>query len=260
MSTIQLTVSRDEARRRIQEQIKEGEEIVRRQPHDWDSGEKLLNDRKVWAGFTEEVLRQSFTETEYGDNFAAEWDAAVMYGSGEDLAQQIEIAVAGTKDQLGVLRTIARNVEILKEPPPSATPLKGPVTRSPLKSAITIFISHSKDDKIAAEALASLFRSALSIAPDKIRCASALAHSLPYGADATETLRNEVATAGIVVGLVTPSSVQSHWVLFELGARWGQRGSLVCVLAAGAGFDILPAPIKDPHALEVVAGEPEASR
>lgn len=114
---------------------------------------------------------------------------------------------------------------------------------------ILCFISHSSQDKPIAEALADLLRNALSIEPSNIRCTSVLAYSLPFGVDAPETLRAEVLAAKVLIGLITTSSVESHWVLFELGARWGQGKILFSMLAGGADTSILPEPIRNVHAI-----------
>jgi hypothetical protein len=63
-----------------------------------------------------------------------------------------------------------------------------------------------------------------------------------------------------MVGLVTPSSVRSHWVLFEMGARWGQKQTLCCVLAKGADYDLLPDPIRNRHSLKVNGESSEVSK
>jgi hypothetical protein len=136
------------------------------------------------------------------------------------------------------------------------SPRSRPVAASGVGSAVAIFISHSSADAKAAEALASLLRVALSIPASSIRCTSSLAHSLPFGVDSVETLRDEVSAAAVVVGLVTPSSTESHWVLFELGARWGLKKPLFSILARGADYGLLPAPIRRNHALKVDPAEP----
>ncbi len=140
------------------------------------------------------------------------------------------------------------------QPPLEKTARLGPGPDSwPSSSSsnIMIFISHSSADATMAEALADLLRTALSIPPERIRCTSAIAYSLQFGIDTAETLRAEVSSADVVIGLITPSSTESHWVLFELGARWGQGKALFSVLAGGADYNLLPEPIRNLHALRV---------
>jgi hypothetical protein len=71
-------------------------------------------------------------------------------------------------------------------------------------------------------------------------------------------VRCEISSADVVIGLVTLSSVQSDWVLFELGARWGMNRPLFSVLARGADSNVLPGPIRTQHSLKVEAADPGA--
>jgi hypothetical protein len=56
---------------------------------------------------------------------------------------------------------------------------------------------------------------------NQIRCSRVDGYRLPVGVDTQVKLREEVNAAKVVVGLITPSSLNSHYVMFELGARWG---------------------------------------
>lgn len=182
MPLIKLAVPKEVAWSRIRTQIGEGEEILSRCVRDSLAVEKFLEDQKGWSGFTSEVLRHSFTETEYCDDFSAEWSAATMYGSRETPEEKVAIASEATKAQLGVPRTIDRKVELLQELPASPEQ-EALATQILTGNGPKIFISHSGIDARAAEALANLFRAALSIPASSIRCTSALPYSLPFGVD-----------------------------------------------------------------------------
>jgi TIR domain-containing protein/HEAT repeat protein len=116
-------------------------------------------------------------------------------------------------------------------------------------SSLDIFISHSSKDKDVAEALINLLRDALSLPASSIRCTSVDGYRLPAGASTDEQLRQEIYTAKVFLGLITPTSFQSTYVLFELGARWGARLPLAPVLASGANADTLRAPLSGLNAL-----------
>jgi ABC-type branched-subunit amino acid transport system substrate-binding protein len=118
--------------------------------------------------------------------------------------------------------------------------------RSPL---LDIFISHSSEDKLIAEALIDLLRASLNISPNRIRCTSVDGYRLPVGAYTGDQLRQEVSEATVFIGLITNASVQSAYVLFELGARWGARLHLAPVLACGAGAKLLKGPLSDFNSL-----------
>ena len=108
---------------------------------------------------------------------------------------------------------------------------------------LDIFISHSsKDEKIAA-ALIELLRDALSIPASRIRCTSVDGYRLPIGARVDDILRQEVSSVEVFIGIITPASLQSTYVLFELGARWGTNRYLAPVLASGSDASLLRAPL-----------------
>lgn len=96
---------------------------------------------------------------------------------------------------------------------------------------VWILISHSaKDGKLAA-ALISLLRAGLGIHANQIRCTSVDGYRLPGGADTNDQLRLEINTARVLIGLLTPNSLNSTYVLFELGARWGAKRFMIPLLA-----------------------------
>ena len=96
---------------------------------------------------------------------------------------------------------------------------------------LEVFISHSSKDLLLAEGLTDLLKSALGLVSTQIRCSSVEGHRLPVGVNTESKLREEVNEAKVVVGLVTPSSLASSFVMFELGARWGANLFLAPLLA-----------------------------
>jgi len=112
-----------------------------------------------------------------------------------------------------------------------------------------VFLSHSGEDKALARALIELFRAALDIPADKILCTSVDGFRLPAGAQTEETLREAVLEAKTLVGLITPTSQKSSYVLFELGARWGTGKHLIPLCARGVRPGELKGPIAGMNAL-----------
>src|SRR5258708_18131740 len=108
---------------------------------------------------------------------------------------------------------------------------------------LKIFISHSSEDKPIAAALTELLKNALGIAPDAIRCTSVDGHRLSVGAKTDETLKRELLNARSFIALLTEQSLNSTWVLFELGARWGADHHLAPVFAAGLTAERLHRPL-----------------
>ncbi len=103
-----------------------------------------------------------------------------------------------------------------------------------------IFISHSHTDARIAEHLVDFILSVLEIKEEEIRCTSLPGHMLDFGELITEQLRMDVHISTVVFALLTQQSLESPWVLFELGAAWVFGKLLVPVLAPGLSPKDLP--------------------
>jgi hypothetical protein len=112
----------------------------------------------------------------------------------------------------------------------------------PKKPKILVLISHSSKDVDLATALIELLRAGLGLLATQIRCSSVDGYRLPAGVDTDDQLRKEVADAGVLVGLLTPNSLASTYVLFELGARWGTQRPMIPLLAG-----VTPEEMRGPH-------------
>ncbi len=130
---------------------------------------------------------------------------------------------------------------------------KSEVVRSQVMSTpeLTLFISHSSADMPVAKALVELFEKALKLPARQIRCTSVDGYRLPVGADTNEQLRREVFVARAFIGVITPISMRSSYVLFELGARWGANKHLAPVIAGGADATILAGPLSSLNGLRL---------
>lgn len=113
-----------------------------------------------------------------------------------------------------------------------------------------IFISHSSKDKDLAEALTELLRLALNVTSDKIRCTSVDGTRLELGADTNEVIKTELRESRVFIVLLTPASLESDYVLFEMGARWGAKLHLGPLMAKGATSRDIPSPIGNLNALQ----------
>jgi hypothetical protein len=119
-----------------------------------------------------------------------------------------------------------------------------PTNKELEQSGLDIFISHSSSDSVFVKELIELLRSALNIPSQRIRCTSVDGYRLSVGVNTDEQLRKEVYDAKILIGVITPSSMNSAYVLFELGARWGVNKDILPLLACGAEPSILGGPLK----------------
>ena len=112
-----------------------------------------------------------------------------------------------------------------------------------------VFISHSGKDVALAKGLVNLLQKAMRLSSDDIRCSSVDGYRLPAGASTDELLRAEIHEAELVVGLITPDSIKSLYVAFELGARWGANKLMIPLLASGATPEHLTGPLAGINAL-----------
>jgi len=143
--------------------------------------------------------------------------------------------------------SLDRELEILildkkKNPEMSIVPVKPSETIQPM-STPRIFISHSSRDKELAEALVNLIRAAFPLGPNEIRCTSVDGYRIPTGVSTDSFLRTEVLKCDVLVALITEHSLNSDYVIFELGARWGVERPLFPILAKSVRPRDLPSPL-----------------
>lgn len=108
-----------------------------------------------------------------------------------------------------------------------------------------VFISHRHKDEAIVRALTECIAARFEIASTDLRCTSVRPYRLPVGEATSSRLREEIATAEVVLGILTPDTLQSSFVAFELGAAWGQKVWTCPLLARGADARHIPDPIRD---------------
>ncbi|MDM0054010.1 toll/interleukin-1 receptor domain-containing protein [Variovorax sp. J22R115] len=106
-----------------------------------------------------------------------------------------------------------------------------------------VFVSHSSKDIDLVTQLVDLMRSALLLSADDIRCTSLEGYKLPGGADTDAILKAEVEAADLVAAVLSTASLASHYVTFELGARWGNGMPLIPLLAPTLPASALSRPL-----------------
>lgn len=121
-------------------------------------------------------------------------------------------------------------------------------SRSATISPVLILISHSSKDVSLATEVTEFLRLGLALRPEQIRCSSVDGYRLPAGVHTEAQLREEVNSADVLIGLITPSSLSSPYVLFELGARWGANLRMIPLLA-GVKADDIRGPLSSLNAL-----------
>lgn len=108
-----------------------------------------------------------------------------------------------------------------------------------------IFVSHKETDTALAKALVECLQASLELPSAKIRCTSVPGFQLPFGETTSSQLKEDISASKAVIVLITRASLQSGWVLFELGAAWALGKVIVPILGPGLLQSDLPGPLKE---------------
>lgn len=114
-----------------------------------------------------------------------------------------------------------------------------------------LFVSHRHKDEEIVGALVDVLRSAFVVDQADIRCTSVRPHRLPVGERTPDRLKRELKGAQAVIGILTPDTRESSYVLFELGGAWAQNILTCPMLASGASITDIPDPIRDINPLSL---------
>ncbi|MEZ4912171.1 MAG: toll/interleukin-1 receptor domain-containing protein [Saprospiraceae bacterium] len=115
------------------------------------------------------------------------------------------------------------------------------------ESSLDIFISHSSKDIEVVEQFIELLIKAFKIDESKIRCTSVPRFKLPSGSNVDNTIKNEISASKAFIGFITEKSLDSVYVLFELGARWGSERNFRLMTADQAIFELVKPPLVNHH-------------
>jgi hypothetical protein len=107
-----------------------------------------------------------------------------------------------------------------------------------------IFISHTHRDAELADKLRLFVEASLKLLDAQVFCSSSNVFVPNYKADiATQVKDGLIATAAAFV-LLTPHSLNSHWVMFEAGAVYVRGQMIIPILTPELSYDDLPAALK----------------
>lgn len=182
--------------------------------------------RDEWTGTAQGALERAFgSRSSILTSFRAAQSISFTAGSSDEELRQV--ANRKLSSEIAVLNSAIEQLGWEVEDEKAGTPME-----QPSKSVrLQIFVSHSSKDRVLAEALTDLLKAALGLLPPQILCSSVDGHRLPVGVNTESQLRDDVNAARVVIGLLTPNSLASSFVMFELGARWGAKLFLAPLLA-----------------------------
>lgn len=110
-----------------------------------------------------------------------------------------------------------------------------------------IFISHASKDVETVKILIELLQLAFRIENEKIRCTSVPGFKLKSGDNVDATLLNDIKTSKLILGLMSQNSLESPYVLFEIGASWGANKIPMLIAKNKGVFSSLPKPLSNFH-------------
>ena len=185
------------------------------------------------------VLKTSLSVNKTAPCGAPPWDPAGMY----------RVALAGEKPLIQKLDATGSWMPSPLTPPEASEARRetGP-NASP---GIKVFISHASGDATLAKAMIALLEAGLTITDRAIRCTSVPGYRLQPGDVAPDVLRENLAECDVVIGLLTDTSMESHFVMMELGAAWGHSKVACLLLAPSLPFTTLPGPFGNVHAIKM---------
>ncbi len=99
--------------------------------------------------------------------------------------------------------------------------------------SLRIFLSHAASDTILAQKLRKLLSR-------RVSGRIFITEEISAGEDWQSRLRNELAGADVVLALLTPQSVDSNWLLHEIGAAWALEKPIVAVVTRGDLLNQVP--------------------
>lgn len=112
-----------------------------------------------------------------------------------------------------------------------------------------IFISHPHKDQRLVEALVDVLNTTFEIQKNDLRCTSVNPYKLSVGESTPDRLKHELLNAEVIIGIVTPHTKSSNYVLFELGGAWIQNKVIFPLLGCGGSIEDIPDPLANRTAL-----------
>ena len=109
---------------------------------------------------------------------------------------------------------------------------------------LRVFISHSSVDQVFARKMRNLLF-------HRANAQVFTADDLSAGEKWETKLRNELSSADVVVALLSPNSVESSWVLHEIGAAWALQKPIIPVVTRRDVLNKIPVSLEGAKVIEL---------
>ena len=110
--------------------------------------------------------------------------------------------------------------------------------------SVQIFVSHKESEKKIAESLVDFLKSSLDINDNEIRCTSVAGYQLKFERTIPDQLKRDIRSSKVIIALLTEESLESKWIMFEIGASWALGKKVVPILGTGLNHENLPGPLR----------------
>lgn len=142
---LELTVTRDEAKSRLQERVEKGLELKQRQVDTREAFEALSNDYSKWNAFNSELLRRLFTNEELASEYDY-WGVALIATREPSLGEKIADLYKDVDKKIHRLDSIIERLELIpisKGIAISSSPEEAAPTHARSKK---VFVVHGRDE------------------------------------------------------------------------------------------------------------------
>jgi len=116
--------------------------------------------------------------------------------------------------------------------------------RATQQHAPKVFISHAAADNVLARKIRNLLRSTFD-------ANVSTTEDLSAGGDWESQLRREISDSDYVVALLTPQSVQSTFVLQDLGAAWALGKPIISLITRRDVLNTIPLSVNESQMIEL---------
>lgn len=113
-----------------------------------------------------------------------------------------------------------------------------------------VFISHSDLDRTIVSDFIELTDAMYKTWHVQYTCTCLPEYSLEAGSDINQSLKAALQEADLILGFITPNSMASAYVLFELGGGWALDKKVIPLLCHPKGVELLRPPLNSLHAIK----------
>jgi hypothetical protein len=115
---------------------------------------------------------------------------------------------------------------------------------------VSIFLSHSWEDRDLVAAFVDLLRAGIGLPPDRIFCSS-VHGSLDPGVDFNDAIRRRLNSSMMLIPILSEAFNESRFCMYELGAAWAQSKTIIPVLVPPLTYLQMGAILQSAQAVQI---------